>query len=368
MRISELLDRIASTRKQIIDYEKNSIHHLFSNSLLALSSGKKGIDPFQETKRLIHELGAFFKNSKIPRPFKLLVSFDLPSLDNVVTTINGIINMRLYPKGKTNSIKKLDHLEKERIKAKQEKKKELRKRKKRTEEEEKKAEEDRKKAKAADFEKLKNDLLRQIEREPYRNSPVFNFVEPSPGCHYDIGNSHGYVLVPIPTKKIRHDEERKVYIIGESAEERYLHIDELLGFIHETTYNITEQLFDNLGGRIDIQVITVTQWTTDEVNYYEEDGKVIDAKAVQVVDHINNTKFFETSARNNIFPACDFIVDSLKNQYEMHMRHSNIILIKGYVMKLQYRINRSHEKTERTKKYKGGSYINHFDVPPLQIK
>ena len=171
------------------------------------------------------------------------------------------------------------------------------------------------------------------------------------------------MLVPIPTKKIRHDEERKVYIIGESAEERYLHIDELLGFIHETTYNITEQLFDNLGGRIDIQVITVTQWTTDEVNYYEEDGKVIDAKAIQVVDHINNTKFFETSARNNIFPACDFIVDSLKNQYEMHMRHSNIILIKGYVMKLQYRINRSHEKTERTKKYKGGSYINHFDVP-----
>ena len=32
-------------------------------------------------------------------------------------------------------------------------------------------------------------------------------------------------------------------------------------------------------------------------------------------------------------------------------------------MKLQYRINRSTQKTERSKKYKGGAYINHLDVP-----
>ena len=29
----------------------------------------------------------------------------------------------------------------------------------------------------------------------------------------------------------------------------------------------------------------------------------------------------------------------------------------------QYRINRSTQKTERSKKYKGGAYINHLDVP-----
>ena len=50
-------------------------------------------------------------------------------------------------------------------------------------------------------------------------------------------------------------------------------------------------------------------------------------------------------------------------QYNIHVEHSDVHFAKGLVMKLQYRINRSHEKKERTRKYKGGSYIDHFDVP-----
>ena len=167
MRISGLLDRIASTRKQIIDYEKNTYQYLFLNSLFTLSSGRKRFDVFQEAKRLRHELKTFFNNPKIPRLFEVIAGFDLRTLDDAIATINGVINMRLYPKGKSNSINKLNILEKERIKAKQEKKKQLQKRKKRTEEEKKKAEEDRKKVKEADFEKLKGDLPRQVERESY---------------------------------------------------------------------------------------------------------------------------------------------------------------------------------------------------------
>ena len=68
----------------------------------------------------------------------------------------------------------------------------------RSEKQKKRTEEENKKAKATSFEKLKSDVFKQIEREPYRNSPVLNFVEPTPGCHYDIGNSHGYVAIPLP--------------------------------------------------------------------------------------------------------------------------------------------------------------------------
>ena len=71
----------------------------------------------------------------------------------------------------------------------------------RIKESKKKTEEEKKAAKASDFEKLKQDILAQSHREPIRNCPSFNFVEPAPGCHYDIGNSHGYVLVPIPAKE-----------------------------------------------------------------------------------------------------------------------------------------------------------------------
>ena len=55
-----------------------------------------------------------------------------------------------------------------------------------------------KKEKQESFEKLKNDLRAQITKEPYRISPVFNFVEPVPNCHYDIGPSLGHVVIPIP--------------------------------------------------------------------------------------------------------------------------------------------------------------------------
>ena len=52
-----------------------------------------------------------------------------------------------------------------------------------------------KKEKQESFEKLKGDLLIQVAREPYKNSPVFDFVEPVPGCHYDIGPSFGYITI-----------------------------------------------------------------------------------------------------------------------------------------------------------------------------
>jgi len=164
-------------------------------------------------------------------------------------------------------------------------------------------------------------------------------------------------------REINHEEDKEMedFVDITRVESRYLSQDELLEFIHETTYNITEQLFDSLGGKIDVQVITVTQWMTVE-RYYDEVKDRIIEKPVPV-DRIHNTKFFETSARNNIFPACDSIVESLKKQYLMHSEGSCLSFMKGYVMKLRYRINRSFQKTERSKKYKGGSYINHFDVP-----
>ena len=63
-----------------------------------------------------------------------------------------------------------------------------------------------------------------------------------------------------------------------------------------------------------------------------------------------------------IFQICDKISEVLLEQYSMHKDISNTPFDKGLVMKLQYRINRSSQKTSR-KKYKGGAYINHLEVP-----
>ena len=122
----------------------------------------------------------------------------------------------------------------------------------------------------------KGDLLRQVEREPYKNSPVFNFVEPAPGCHYDIENSHGYVIIPIPynyrdlTEIVEEEKKEEVrvddYMIIDGQEGgpkevyKYRLMEGFSRLVHEYAYMIAEQLYDNLGGRLDIQVFIVERW------------------------------------------------------------------------------------------------------------
>ena len=141
------------------------------------------------------------------------------------------------------------------------------------------------------------------------------------------------------------------------SEDPALGMEEFLEFVHETTYKITEQLFDNLDKVLEISVITVTQWVV-----FEGDGTTSNQ------DFIHNTRYHRVTGRNNIFPACDVLIEALKQQYEIHKKSSNSQFIKGLVMKLESRINKSFQKIERTRKYKGSSYIDHFDVPCFTIK
>ena len=60
-----------------------------------------------------------------------------------------------------------------------------------------------------------------------------------------------------------------------------------------------------------------------------------------------------------IFQICDNICAVLLKQYAMHTEASNLPFDEGLVMKLQYRINRSTQKTERSGKYNGGYHIDH---------
>ena len=90
------------------------------------------------------------------------------------------------------------------------------------------------------------------------------------------------------------DKEMEDFVDITRVESRYLSQDELLEFIHETTYNITEQIFDSLGGKIDVQVITVTEWVELRSYYDEEKDEAFEEVIYPICIH--NTKFFETSA------------------------------------------------------------------------
>ena len=322
-----------------------------------------------EIAKLKSELKAFYKNPKVPHYLKILSKFDLPSLRDVDKTINALISLRSFPRDAQGnfyipSVKEMINAEKERIKKRKEERQERKKLIKRSEEE-------RKMAKELDFIKLRNDLLTQIEEEPYRNS-LFDFVEPTPGCHYDIGNSHGYVTIPIPanyqelTEIIEEEKKEDIHendytvITGQEGGHKEVYkyplMEGFLKLVHEYAYMIAEQLYDNLGGRLDIQVFTVEKW----ISYRKIGRKEI---IIIPLDRIHNTSFHSINSRNMIFEICDNISAALYKQYLMHTEVSQLPFDKGLVMKLQYRINRSTQKKERSRKYKGGSYINHFDLP-----
>ena len=389
------VETIINIRATINDLEKNVLHHRFANALKGFSTGRmETTDPIIAANKLRRLLNDNLKKYNTPIPLRIMAEFDMKALKDVLTTLDWMNFRGAFPQGKVYSSKKVIRGEQERLRLRKEKKSEQEeraRRKKKTEEDDPtmkliKAEE-KKAKKAADFEKLKLDILAQTRGEPIRKCPSFNFVEPAPGCHYDIGNSLGYVLIPIPAVKLkdipseyegmegievkRNDndfldifeeekEEEKTNFMRESGT-REMQMEEMLNFIHESAYNVTEQLFDNLGGKIDTQIITITQWGNED--YYE--NEVTGERHILNIRRnlIHNTKFFGVNARNEIFPTSDHIVESLKNQYLIHVGSSESAFIKGLVMKLQYRINRSHEKKERTRKYKGGSYIDHFDIP-----
>ena len=85
---------------------------------------------------------------------------------------------------------------------------------------------------------------------------------------------------------------------------KYAQMEGFSRLVHEYAYMIAEQLFDNLGGRLDIQVFTVENW----LHYI----KVDNAAEIEVpVIRIHNTSFHSINSRNIIFEICDNISDSL---------------------------------------------------------
>ena len=68
--------------------KKDLFQDMFLNSLYTLA-GKNKPNILEETIKLKKELNAFYRNPKISRYIKILSSFDLPSLDDIVKTINS---------------------------------------------------------------------------------------------------------------------------------------------------------------------------------------------------------------------------------------------------------------------------------------
>ena len=154
-------------------------------------------------------------NRKIHQHLRNITKFDIPSLRSVGRTIDAMVERKLTFEDPflRNFIMTPTEREEYDRKKNEERQRRMNEERQRLEEiKQKKVEtaERIKKEKQESFEKLKGDLLAQVAREPYKISPVFNFVEPIPNCHYDIGPSFGHVVIPIPQDYQQITEEMEI--------------------------------------------------------------------------------------------------------------------------------------------------------------
>ena len=94
------------------------------------------------------------------------------------------------------------------------------------------------------------------------------FTEPVQGCKYNIGDSLGYVIIPL-NEQILTDFLLKSY---------------------EYLLNVAKQLYDGIGKRISLNLLSVSQWSRT-VEGFEGDAELIEI-------HTHNTKFRSFMSRN----------------------------------------------------------------------
>jgi len=108
------------------------------------------------------------------------------------------------------------------------------------------------------------------------------FNELAPGCKYNIGKAWGNVIIPLKEAVL----------------------SEFLSKARDYLYNVAYQLFDGIGKRISLNLISVSQW--DRV-VHNDDGGVF----FEIEVHAHNTKYRSFMSRNQIEEKCDEITDIL---------------------------------------------------------
>ena len=116
-------------------------------------------------------------------------------------------------------------------------------------------------------------------------------------------------IIKVEEKKEAHVDD---YLTVEGQEAGYEEVKKYPGtegflrLVHEYAYMIAEQLYDNLGGRLDIQVFTVERW----IHYVDLRDEVMTFTPIR----IHNTSSHSINSRYMIFQICDNICAVLLKQ------------------------------------------------------
>ena len=338
------LKRVIAIKRLITQKEKEN--KSLDEQLLGflyLFTGKSKQEAKEERRREIMELNKLLKDQRVRNISKL----DIPSLRDLGRMTDKYIERKLKQEAE-QELKRLFEPYTEKLKRKVEEYKRLD----REKEEARIRKEEEKKRKEA--RKARSDTEKRTEKyaslqrkgiefkdfldegEDVRVSDI-PFTEPAPGCKYNIGESTGYVIIPL-TEQLMKDFLIKSY---------------------EYLMNVAEQLYDGIGKRISLNLMSVSLWS--RIMEGEEGSELLET-------HTHNTKFRSFISRNQIKEKCDEVIKMLMDKMMMPQGKSGLSFKVGDLIRIEYYANLSNELKTRSRKNRGGQWVDHKSIPCFTAK
>ena len=125
---------------------------------------------------------------------------------------------------------------------------------------------------------------------------------------------------------------------------------------YEYLTNVAEQLYDGIGKRISLNLLSVSQWS--RIVEEHEDIEI----------HTHNTKFRSFMSRNQIKEKCDEVIKMLMDKMMMPQGKSGLSFKEGILIRIEYYANLSNELKTRSRKNRGGQWVDHKTIPCFTAK
>ena len=160
-----------------------------------------------------------------------------------------------------------------------------------------------------------------------------SFVSIVAGCKYNVGMTWGNIIIPLKETSMSN----------------------FLTKSRDYLYNIGH-LFDGIGKRISLNLISVSQWS----RIIHGDNERV---SYEIEVHTHNTKYKSFMSRNQINEICDEIISMLLGKMMIPQGKSGLSFTEGILIRVEYYADLSNEKKKKSGKYKGGKWVDHMTIP-----
>ena len=175
---------------------------------------------------------------------------------------------------------------------------------------------------------------RLFDEEEKEQIVSFKFIEPVPGCIYNMGRANGYIIIPMDQTSI----------------------NDYLTYIYRYSFHVITQLHNEIGRPLDIQVMS-------SCNFENIPEEGIDSEIYERAFRLKPVKIVST---NQIQSSVESIRNELDAQLLIPKNVSGLTFQRAVYMRIDYWQNESKSHKSNKRKYIGGKGIN-FELRNIPV-